>query len=235
LIELLFAADALRRQGVAKIELVCPYLGYMRQDYVFERGQALSQHVIAKLLGASFDDILTVEAHLHRIHALSEVFPCPARSVSAASAIGDWLRTESPPDLVIGPDSESEPWVRAVAEAAKIEWMTASKQRLGDRAVDIDLGPLPRDARRIFIIDDVCSSGTTLESIATILRGRGIVEIGAIVVHALFDSDTPARLRSAGIEWLISSDSVSHPSNEISLASLLASEIEGRSTRDGVR
>lgn len=234
LIELLLAADALRRQGVGQLGLVCPYLGYMRQDRVFEAGQALSQHVVAKLLGTAFDDVLTVEAHLHRIQALSEVFPCRARSISAAPVIADWLRKNTQTDLVIGPDSESEPWVRAIAEEAKLDWAVASKSRRGDRVVEVDLPALSSDARRVFIVDDVGSSGATLEAVARILRERGITEIGAVVVHALFDADTPERLRKSGIESLISTNSIIHASNAISLASLLAAEIERRSTPDEV-
>ena len=86
----------------------------------------------------------------------------------------------------------------------------------------------------VFIVDDVGSSGATLEAVARILRERGITEIGAVVVHALFDADTPERLRESGIESLISTNSIIHASNAISLASLLAAEIERRSTPDEV-
>jgi len=228
IVELLFAADALRRQGVTEVGLVAPYLGYMRQDRVFEAGQSLSQHVVAKLLGNAFDDVTTIEAHLHRIQALDEIFPCPARSLSAAPAITDWLQAGPRPSLVVGPDSESEPWIRAIAESAQLNWSVATKHRRGDRDVHIDLPPLPADTRDAWIIDDIGSSGTTLETIAHILKARGVEKIGAIVVHALFSPDTPGRLREAGIERLVSSDSVPHPSNQIGLSAILASEIERR-------
>jgi ribose-phosphate pyrophosphokinase len=228
LIEVLFAADALRRQGVAEIGLVAPYLGYMRQDRVFEPGQSLSQHVVANLLGEAFDDVLSVEAHLHRIHELNEVFPCPARSISAAPAIADWLRADSEPSILIGPDSESEPWVRAIADQASLGWSIAKKHRFGDRDVRIDLTSLPADVRNVWIIDDIGSSGATLEAIARILKQRGVEKIGAIVVHALFGTDTASRLREAGITRLVSSDSITHSTNEIGLAPLLAMEIERR-------
>ena len=234
LVELLLAADGLRRQGVQEIRLVCPYLGYMRQDRVFEPGQALSQVVIAGLLGKAFDDVLTVEAHLHRIQALSEVFPCPARSISAALVIASWLRAHTQADVIIGPDAESEPWVKAIAKEANLDWRVASKCRRGDREVEVELPVLPNGARSAFIVDDVGSSGVTLEAVAKILRGRGVPEIGAIVVHALFDADTPERLRKSGIDLLVSANSISHPSNQISLASLLAEEIERRSPQDEV-
>jgi len=234
LIELLLAADALRRQGVEKIGLVCPYLGYMRQDRVFEPGQALSQQVIAELLGRAFDDVLTVEAHLHRIRSLAEVFPCRAQSISAAPVIADWLLEKANADLIIGPDAESEPWVRAIASQAKLEWIVATKLRRGDRVVEVDLPKLPEGATRVCIVDDVGSSGVTLEAVSKILRDRGVTEIGAIVVHALFDAATPERLRKSGIESLVSTNSIRHASNRISLAALLATEIERRSMTDEV-
>jgi ribose-phosphate pyrophosphokinase len=228
LIELLFAADALRRQGVTKIGLVAPYLGYMRQDRVFEAGQSLSQRVVASLLGGAFDDVLTVEAHLHRIQDLDDIFPCPARSISAAAAITDWLRADPRPSFLVGPDSESEPWIRAIADNAQLNWSIASKHRQGDRDVRIDLPPLPPDTRNVWIIDDIGSSGQTLETVARILGQRGVEEIGAIVVHALFSPGAPERLREAGIARLVSCDSVVHSSNEIGLAVTLAAEIERR-------
>jgi ribose-phosphate pyrophosphokinase len=228
LVELLFAADALRRQGVTRLGLVCPYLGYMRQDAVFEPGQALSQAVVARWLGDAFDDVLTVEAHLHRVHTLSEIYACPALSISAAPVIAEWLASRGSDSVLIGPDRESEPWIRAIAERAGLHWAIATKRRHGDRDVRIDMPALPERTRSAWIVDDVGSSGGTLESVARLLRQRGVESIGAIVVHALFDAETPARLERAGIHPLVSCDGVEHPSNQIALAPLLAREIERR-------
>lgn len=228
LVELLLAADALRRQGVRRIGLVAPYLCYMRQDRVFEPGQSLSQHTIAQLLGTYFEDVLTIEAHLHRIRALSEVFPCRASSISAAPAVADWLRTHPEPAVILGPDAESEPWVREIAERAGLEWRVAAKRRHGDRAVRIDLPPLPRDTRRVLIVDDIGSSGATLASLAEILHQRGVTRIGAIVVHPLFEQGALARLEASGIHPVVSCDGVPHATNAIALAPLLAETIEAR-------
>jgi ribose-phosphate pyrophosphokinase len=223
--EVLLAADALRRQGVSRIGLVTPYLGYMRQDRVFQPGEALSQHVIAGLLDSAFDEVLTVEAHLHRIQRLSEVFSCRANSVSASVPIAEWLLRQEEPGVVIGPDSESEPWIRSIAGEAKLGWMLASKTRHSDHEVSIDLPELHRDIDRAWIIDDIASSGTTLETLVRILKDRGVKRVGAIIVHALLDDDTASRLDRAGLDRLISTDSILHPSNKISLAPLLAKEI----------
>jgi len=230
LFEVLLAADALRRQGVAEVALVAPYLGYMRQDQVFHPGEAVSQQVVARLLDSAFDEVLTVEAHLHRIQSLSEVFSCRADSVSASSPIADWLRQRSRPGVLIGPDSESEPWIRSIAHAAGVDWILASKTRYSDDEVRIDLPPVPPGARDAWIVDDIASSGTTLEVLVRILKERGVERVGAIIVHALLNDETRARLERAGLDRLVSTDSITHPSNEISLAPLLASEIARRAS-----
>lgn len=228
LVEVLLAADALRRQDADWIGLVAPYLGYMRQDRVFTEGEAVSQQVIARLLGQAFDDVLTVEAHLHRIHALADVFPGPARSLSAAPLIAEWLRGDDGPDLLVGPDGESEPWVRAIAERVPCAWAVASKTRLGDREVRIELPGGRLEGQRIWVVDDIGSSGTTLERVARILTERGAASVGAVVVHALFEPGAEARLRAAGIDRLVSTNAISHATNAIDVTPLIAAEIEAQ-------
>lgn len=228
LFELLLAADALRRQGVKQIGLVTPYLGYMRQDRIFRPGEPISQRVVAGLLDTAFDEVLTVEAHLHRIQALSEVFASRAESISAAGPIADWLRLRPRRGILIGPDSESEPWIRSIAKQAGLDWIVASKTRLSDRDVRIELADLDRTIREAWIVDDIASSGRTLEVLVRLLKDRGVQHVGAIVVHALMDDETPDRLAKAGLDELVSTDSIVHPSNQISLAPLLAHEITSR-------
>lgn len=229
--EILFAADALRRRGVGRIVLVAPYLGYMRQDRVFREGEAVSQRVVARLLGDAFDAVVTVEAHLHRIHALAEIFDCPAHSLSAAPAIARWCREAGHEPLLVGPDAESAPWVRALAEATGLAWIVGEKTRLGDREVVIELperlpiggrGAVPELA---LLVDDIASSGATLAAAAKALRARGIERVEAVVVHALFAPGAEEILRTAGLARILSTDTLSHPSNEIGVAGSIAAHL----------
>lgn len=221
LFELLLAADALRRRGVREVGLVAPYLAYMRQDRVFHEGEALSQQVIGRLLSAAFDQVLTVEAHLHRIQRLEEAFTCPARSLSAAPLVAERYRGAPEPWRVIGPDEESEPWVRGVAEAAGLPYTIAHKRRSGDRRVEVELPPMPETTHAV-LVDDIASSGVTLAALAGMLRERGVQRCEAVVVHALLSPEAEARLAAAGIDALVSTDTIPHASNALSVAPLLA-------------
>ena len=112
-------AMRIRRAGARRVTLVAPYFPYMRQDRVFRTGEPISQRVVGALLGRAFDRVLTVEAHLHRIHRLSEIVPGVARSLSAGPVLAAWLARRRSGTLVVGPDAESGAWVRAVARARR--------------------------------------------------------------------------------------------------------------------
>lgn len=224
LVEVILAADALRHAGARRLTLVAPYLPYMRQDRVFAPGEPVSQRIIGALLGGLFERVLTVEAHLHRIRRLSEAIPGAARSLSAAPALAEWVAAAAPGALLVGPDAESAPWVRAVARRAGVAWVVGDKERLGARRVRLRLPALP-PCRRAVLIDDIASSGATLAAAARALRRAGVARVDVVVVHAIFAPGALARIRAAGVRRVVSCDSIPHPTNAISIAPLLAAAL----------
>jgi ribose-phosphate pyrophosphokinase len=226
LLPLLLACDAWRRGGVRRLVLVAPYMPYMRQDMVFAPGEPLSRDVVGRLLGERFDRIVTVEPHLHRTVALDPVF-CDRQvtvlsaALPLARAIGSGAGT-----LVIGPDAESTPWANALAAHLGADHLNFDKVRLGDRAVELRLSGAPElRGRRAVLIDDICSSGTTLLTAARHLVDAGVASVEVAVVHALFDADAQARLHASGVARIVSTDSCPHPTNAVELAPLLASAL----------
>lgn len=230
LVSLLLAADAYRRSGVTRLVLAAPYLGYLRQDAVFQPGQSLSRDVIGRWIGGAFDRVVTVQAHLHRTTDLTAVFGAPAESLTIAADLAALAAGDDRP-LVVGPDIESRPLVEQAAKRLGTDWITFDKSRLGDRQVRLMLPSPDRVAgRAVLILDDVCSSGGTLERAIALLRQAGATSIDVAVAHALFNSDAEARLRAAGARRILSSDSVPHPTNAIELAGVLATALRAETT-----
>ncbi len=92
LVELILAADGAKALGAKRLTLVAPYLSYMRQDIAFHPGEVVSQKVIGRLLADYFDQVLTVDSHLHRIHHLSEAIPIKqAINLTATQPMGAFL------------------------------------------------------------------------------------------------------------------------------------------------
>lgn len=229
LIALLFAAEALRRGGARRLVLVAPYLCYMRQDIAFRPGEAISQRATGTLLATLVDRIVTVDAHLHRTPDIRSVFPgIEAENLSAMPAIADALAAGGidPATVVIGPDAESEPWVRDLAARLGLQHTVARKTRQGDRFVEVDFAdPTLLSGRPALMVDDIVSSGTTLMVAARALRAIGATAVDAVVTHALFPAAMVAAFTDAGIRSIRSTDSVPHPTNAITLEKTLAAAL----------
>jgi ribose-phosphate pyrophosphokinase len=226
LLAILFAAEALRRNGASRLVLVAPYLCYMRQDAAFHKGEAISQKVVGPLLARHFNRILTVDAHLHRTKDIQDVFPgSEAEDLSATPAIAEFLRTTGfdPHTVVVGPDDESQPWVSDLAGRLGLESAVARKTRRGDRSVEIALAhPDLISKRPALLVDDIVSSGSTLIACAKALSAAGATTVDAIIVHALFAPELMGEFLRAGIRSVRSADSVPHATNAIALDNILA-------------
>lgn len=231
LIELLLASRALRSRGARRLTLIAPYLCYLRQDAVFHPGEIISQQVIGGWLAELFDDVMTVDPHLHRVSRIEDAIPARnAIALSAAPAFVEYLQGEGQSDdvLLLGPDSESEQWVRGIAVAAGLPYAIASKQRRGDRSVEITLpASVCFYGRTVILLDDMASTGRTLATAAELARLRGAADVRVLVTHALFVNDSLAHLRQGPITRIGSSDSIPHETNVVSLAPLLASALLG--------
>ncbi|WLA62936.1 ribose-phosphate diphosphokinase [Bradyrhizobium diazoefficiens] len=221
LIALLFAAEALRRGGAKRLVLVAPYLCYMRQDIAFHAGEAISQRAMGTLLATIVD---------HRTPDIAAVFPgIEAENLSAMPAIANALVAAGidPATVVIGPDAESEPWVRDLAGRLDLQHTVARKHRRGDRSVEIDFADAALLAGRpALMVDDIVSSGTTLMVAAKTLRAMGASAVDSVVTHALFPPAMSAAFADAGIRSIRSSDSVPHPTNAIALDEILAAALK---------
>ncbi|MGZ8153514.1 MAG: ribose-phosphate diphosphokinase [Methylovulum sp.] len=226
LIELMLCAKTARELGAERITLVAPYLCYMRQDIANHPGEAVSQRIVGQMLADLFDDVITVDPHLHRISSLKQAIPLQnAVSLSAASAIGDYLRNRLNHAILLGPDSESAQWVKDVAARIGFEYAVAQKTRRGDREVEITLPDEDFKNSPVVIIDDMASTGRTMAQAISLLHEAGARGIYAAITHPLFCGDAESHIRSAGVTEIWSTDSIEHPTSCIKLGSLLSAAV----------
>lgn len=227
IVELLLAAGSARRHGARSLTLVAPYLCYMRQDKEFHRGEVISQRIIGDLLASHFDHVLTVDAHLHRVHALIDAIPArQAVNVTATEPMARFLRQREMNPLLIGPDAESQQWVAAIAARDGFDYVIASKRRLGDRSVEITLPDYDYRGRHIVLVDDVASTGKTLQEVIRQLAAFSPASVSVLVTHALFVDQAIDALNTLGVTHIWSCDSIPHPTNAIELAPLLAASLD---------
>jgi ribose-phosphate pyrophosphokinase len=221
LLALLFAAATARELGAATIGLVAPYLAYMRQDRRFKPGEAVTSRQVAALISNGFHWLVTVDPHLHRYGSLGDIYRIPTRAVHAAPLISDWIRTRIQDPLIIGPDSESEQWVAAVAADVQAPFTVLEKTRHGDRDISISVRNLQALGDRTpVLVDDIVSSGRTMLAAVRHLKSRSTRPPVCIAVHGLFADHSDRLLADAGAR-VVTSNTVSHPRNGIDVVPLL--------------
>jgi ribose-phosphate pyrophosphokinase len=218
-----FAAQTAREFNACSVGLIAPYLAYMRQDKRFHPGEAVSAPLFARFLEESFDWLVTADPHLHRNPDLSSLYRIPARRVATAPLVAEWIRGNLPDAIVIGPDSESGQWVSEIARRAGVPYQVLTKIRRGDRDVEVSLPDVEAARGRIpVIVDDIVSSGRTAIETLGHLGRLGLPAAVCIAIHAVFAADAYEQLLAAGAARVVSTDSIPHPSNVISIAPLLA-------------
>lgn len=220
---LLFAAHAARDLGALSVGLVAPYLGYMRQDKRFHPGEAITSSTFGRLLSSSIDWIVTVDPHLHRRASMLEVYSIPVTICHAAPRLSEWIRQHLSGALVIGPDVESEQWVSAVAADADVPFVTLEKSRRGDRDVEITFPDLEQwRGKAPVLVDDIISSGRTMEVAVRRLLSLGFTAPVCLGVHGVFAEDAYERLVVAGASVIVSTNTVPHKSNGIDVSGTAA-------------
>ncbi len=223
LVELILAAQGARDIGVKQLTLVVPYLAYMRQDIAFHPGEVVSQRIIGQLLANYFDRVITVDSHLHRIHKLSEAIPIEAAiNITATRPMGEFLQGKVDKPYLLGPDAESEQWVSSIAMHDNWDFTVATKKRLGDAKVEVNVPKADYQDRNVVLVDDVASTGKTLIKAAQGLRPYQPKSISVLVTHALFLGNSIRELRQAGVNNIWSCDSIPHATNKVSLAGILS-------------
>lgn len=223
---LLLLADTLRDLGAASIGLIAPYLSYMRQDTRFKPGEGITSRYFAAMLSRHFDWLATVDPHLHRYGSLDEIYRIPTRVIPAMPDIARWISQNIDSPLVIGPDSESEQWVSCVAAAVGCPYRVLEKERLGDRDVQIRVPPAAGLERHTpVLVDDIISSGHTMMVTARNLVAAGFSPPVCIGVHAVFSAGAYEEMQQAPIDWVVSCDTIEHPSNRIDLAESIAASL----------
>ena len=203
----------------------------MRQDRRFRPGEAVTSTQFAKAVSSLVDWLVTVDPHLHRRAALSDIYTVPVAVASAAPLIAEWIRTQVSAPALVGPDAESEQWVATVTGGAEAPYFVLGKTRRGDREVEISIpDTAPWAGRTPVIVDDIISSGRTMIEAVRQLRHRSLPPASCVGIHALFADTAYEDLLSAGAANVVTCNTVPHASNMIDITGALVDAVRETSS-----
>jgi ribose-phosphate pyrophosphokinase len=224
LMQLFFIAHKLSELG-AEVYAFVPYLAYARQDKEFLKGEVVSIGVVARLMrAAGVKRLDTID--IHSVNALA-YFAFPAHSISAIPLLAEYIksnyRLKDP--IVVSPDVGGAARAEAFANLMKAEHRVLKKSR--DRVtgeVSVEEVELSVEGRDAVLVDDIISTGGSVEKAATLLYKRGARKIYAACTHPLLVGDALERLAKAGVE-VIGTNTVPSKVSKVDVAPLCASHL----------
>ena len=208
LIQLLMMAKKCTDDGAQDVCAVVPYLGYARQDRAFLEGEVVSISLVAKLFeSVGLKHIITVDIHSELAMSYFESI----QNVSSIPLLADYaskMRLHDP--IAVSPDAGGTNRAKEFARHLDIDVLVLKKSRhkvTGDVTIEerLDIDISKRDA---IVIDDIISSGGSLIKAAEVLNKKGAGKIYAMCAHALLINDAAQKIKSAGVEDIVSTNSV---------------------------
>ena len=214
LVRVLWLAGALRDAGAARVTLVAPYLCYARKDRRSQTRDPVSLRYLAEVLEAvGVQRVLTCD--VHNLAAFQNAFRVPAEDLSATSLFTPVLAelAGARAVTVVSPDAGGalraealrlrlaralgRPVARALMEKRRSGGVVSGDHLAGEVA-----------GRVAVLVDDLISTGTTLDRAARACRALGASAVYACATHGLFSADAAAVLAAMPIDGLLVTDTV---------------------------
>jgi ribose-phosphate pyrophosphokinase len=228
LIQLLMMAKKCTDDGAQDVCAVVPYLGYARQDRAFLEGEVVSISLVAKLFeSVGLKHIITVDIHSE----LAMSYFASIQNVSSVPLLADYaskMRLHDP--IAVSPDAGGTNRAKEFARHLDIDVLVLKKSRhkvTGDVTIEerLDIDISKRDA---IVIDDIISSGGSLIKAAEVLNKKGAGKIYAMCAHALLINDAAQKIKSAGVEDIVSTNSVPSQYAKVDLSPEIALALKSR-------
>jgi ribose-phosphate pyrophosphokinase len=218
LIQLLMMAKRCTDDDAQDICAVIPYLGYARQDRAFLEGEVVSIGLVAKLFEAvGIKHIITVDIHSQ----LAMSYFASIQNVSSIPLLADYAsKMKLRHAIAVSPDAGGTNRAKEFARRLNIDVIALKKSRdrvTGEVTVDesLDMDISERDA---IVIDDIISSGDSIIKAAEVLNKKGVGKVYAMCAHALLIGDAARKIKSAGVEDIISTNSVPGEYSKVDLS-----------------
>ncbi|MBS3152123.1 ribose-phosphate diphosphokinase [Candidatus Woesearchaeota archaeon] len=231
ILEVLLAAYTAKDLGAKKLKLVAPYLAYIRQDKRFTPGEAISSKIIGKLFDV-FDEIITIDPHLHRFKSLKEVFHTQTKKLISNKLIEEFILKNFKNPVIIGPDEESYQWAKEIALEIKAQAAILKKRRLSPRKVKITIkSPVGIKNKDIVIIDDILSTGKTVLETINYIKKQDPKTINVIAIHGIFADKVTYNKIKKNTSMIITTNTIENMHSKIDVSRLIADSLKTK-TKD---
>lgn len=229
LLQALMMLERCSTDGSANVWAVMPYMAYSRQDREFLDGEVVSAALVAKLIeNVGTKKLITVDVHSP---ASLSYYTIDTQNISAVGLLAEYAAGKIKPNapIVVSPDLGG---TKRAAEFARIlgtDMIALTKSRDKDTAQvfieekELDSNVVGRD---LILLDDMISTGESIVEACKFLKKYKPNKIYAMCTHALLIGDAMTRINSAGVDEIISTNSIPGISAKVDLAQLISAQLK---------
>lgn len=228
LMQAMMIAKKCTDDGAEEIIAVVPYLAYARQDRAFLEGEVASVALVARLLqAAGVTHVVTVDIHsqlaLSHFSSIENVSSIPLLAEYAKK-----MKLARP--VVVSPDAGGAERAKEFARLLNVDSLALKKSRdrhTGEVSIDekMDADVAGKDA---VIVDDMISSGGSIVKAAEVLHKKGAAKIYAMCAHALLIGDAADKIKAAGVQDIIATNSIPGGFAKVDLSPAIAAALRTR-------
>jgi ribose-phosphate pyrophosphokinase len=226
LMQLLFMVRTAKDFGAKEIVAVVPYLAYARQDKRFLELEALSLDVILTLLNAAgVTNLMVINVHNEAsIRAIEAKHDIRIHNLSAVPLLAEYLKKEGFDGAYsLSPDKGA---IYIAEAASKIlgggnsHFEKTRNRKTGE--IKMEVKDLDIVGRKAVVFDDMISSGGTMAKAVEALIAQGADRVAAACTHVLYMPGAEEKIRKAGADPILSTDTIETPFSKVTVASLIA-------------
>ncbi|WP_123621873.1 ribose-phosphate diphosphokinase [Halorubrum sp. CSM-61] len=224
-VELLQLQDAVREAGAERVTTVVPYMGYARQDESFGDGQPVSARAMARAISTGTDRVVLVNPHEAGV---ADFYDVPVETVDAASVLAEPLPAALDDPLFLAPDEGAigiAETVRDAYGAGETDYFEKHRDR-DTGEVEVSPSDAPVEGRDVVVVDDIVATGSTMSESVAVLNDRGAARVLAACVHPMLAANAVTKLRGAGVDRIVGSDTLERGCSVVSVAPVLADALE---------
>jgi ribose-phosphate pyrophosphokinase len=208
LVELLVMIDALKRASVRRITAVIPYYGYGRRSQKEKPRVPLSAKVVADLLSvAGAHHVVAIDLHADQIEGF---FDIPVDHLAGTEVLYEDIRARlRGNEIIVAPDANGVPRARTFARLLNVDLAI-----MDNRGSDVGAGSLivgQVEGRRVIVLDDIVSTGRTLQRVSLGAVAAGAESVEALCVHAVLSAESWERIDALPIQCISVTDTVPLP------------------------
>lgn len=210
IMELLIMIDALRRASADRITAVVPYYGYAKQEKKTSGREPITAKLVANLIvTAGADRVVAVDLHAPAIQGFFDV---PVDNLTAIPILAEHLmRREETDVVVVSPDSGGVARAEAFRYQVGAGLAIIAKQRPEPDIAEVLEMVGDVEGKIAVIVDDMISTGGTLEEAADLLCERGAQAVVAYAVHPIFAGDAVETIRHSPLQRVVVTNTIPIP------------------------